>query len=207
MEFPSRRQPPVAGQTARKKKAKGGPGDKVPRPGVCTLPWSLYTCGIARAGVGCPRLHLGLGNVRPPRGRCLGLCPRRLRPRSEYGCGALGCVQCRLAQGCRGQLDDSPQSLGVGPEGAAQEQPNVERWVIRARTPEETIGSHLDDEDRRDVYKLQSGGQSPPAGQGRALLPECFCREAPNLRSWATRRRVRIRVTLDNAASRHPPAL
>ena len=125
----------------------------------------VYTCGIARAGVGCPRLHLGLGNVRPPRGRCLGLCPRRLRHRLKCGRGTLGSgavlwfgVRCRLAQGCRGQLDDSPQSLGVGPEGAAQEQPNVERWVIRARPPEATLCSRLGDEDRRDVYKLQ-----PPA--------------------------------------------
>ena len=114
----------------QERRSKRGPGGQSPPA------WSLYTCGIDRAGVGCPRFHLGLGNVRPPRGRCLGLCPRRLRHRLKCGRGTLGSgavlwfgVRCRLAQGCRGQLDDSPQSLGVGPEGAAQEQPNVERWV------------------------------------------------------------------------------
>ena len=150
------------GRSARSARTRLAPGSLLPGAGVCTHLWSLYTCGIERAGVGCPRLHLGLGNVRPPRGRCLGLCPRRLRHRLKCGRGTLGSgavlwfgVRCRLAQGCRGQLDDSPQSLGVGPEGAAQEQPNVERWVIRARPPEATLCSRLGDEDRRDVCKLQ----------------------------------------------------
>jgi len=78
-----------------------GSGGRPPRgrcPGLCPrrLPEPvLWACGIERSGVaghhgeglhrrigrsdvGRPRFHLGLGNVRPPRGRCPGLCPGRL---------------------------------------------------------------------------------------------------------------------------------
>ena len=42
--------------------------------------------------------------------------------------------------------------------------------MIRARPPEETLGSHLDDEDRRDVYKLQSAPEGPPITAQRETL-------------------------------------
>jgi len=48
MEFALRREASGRRPDCKKEEAKGGPGDKVPRPGVCTLVGSIGRASVAQ---------------------------------------------------------------------------------------------------------------------------------------------------------------